>query len=84
MDLKQKIIERNKKYMTLKEVSEKLPFEGRFVSTVTLRKWFDDCGADFSGTEKDCGHVINPSVEGTLQSRYPMGRYRGIETFGTL
>ena len=46
-----------------------------------LRRWFDDCGDDFSGTEKDCGHVIPLSVQGTLQSLYPMGRYRG---FGTL
>jgi hypothetical protein len=49
-----------------------------------LHKWFDECNADFSGSEKDCGLVNLPSIEGTLQRRYPMGDYRSIETFGTL
>jgi len=48
-----------------------------------LGKWYEECGAESDGTDKNCSSALQPSVEGTLQSRYG-SHYRSTETFGTL
>lgn len=49
-----------------------------------LRKWFDECDASLSNTDKRCEPALHSSVEETLQSRYPIGNYTVVEAFDAL
>ena len=48
---------------------------------VTLEKWFDECEADTSGSDRDVSQALQASVQGTLQQRYGP-QYQSVETFG--
>ncbi len=51
--------------------------------TNKLHQWFEECGADFSGTDTRGERASHPSIEGTLQSRYG-SHYTCIEVFDPL